>query len=267
MKYASFSRNDYGTSVKMFGRAIPCYSKKQIKAMYPDTPPEIVGEVVEKPKRGFVGEVKISSDKTVRLVASGFHNPLLWSKVGYLPVGDGAFVLLLKSRIPFLAPVFTALVGSLVAACLSIGYLTARPPTVPPLNPLPDKDVSAVPLPDEGGRPDHVEGGLATMVYTRLVELDLSEERFAIHFKNPSYSSHDVSLSLVLLNGEEEILLTHSGLIPSGNGLFELPYYRQASLTPGEYAAKFYVAFYDPLTGERALVESQITDVVLRVSD
>ena len=267
MKYVSFSRSDYGATVKMFGRQIPCYSKKQIRAMFPDSAPEIVGELVEKPKRGFVGEVKLAEDKTAKVVASGFHNPLFWSKVGYLQVGDGTFVLLLKSRLPFLAPLFTACAGGIVAACLMIGYLTAKPPVIPPINPLPDKDLSAVPLPDEGGRPDDVEGGLATMVYTRLVELDPKEGRFEIHFKNPSYSSHGVSLSLILINGEEEVLLSQSGLIPPGNGLFELPFHGQVTLTPGEYAAKYYVAFYDPLTGERALVESQITNVVIRVSE
>jgi len=63
-----------------------------------------------------------------------------------------------------------------------------------------------------------------------------------------------------------EYSVARSGLIPAGNGLYQMTLAEDApALKEGMYTCMYRVRYYHPITGVRAIVESEITDVVMTV--
>ena len=254
-------------ALELFGGHISCYSQKKFKRLYPYKAPEIVGELVKKPKGDIVGKLALDEDVAVKLSACGTHSRLLYSKAGYVCVGEDQYVVLLKSRLPILLWFFG--LGVAICALLVVLWLLAQngPPVINPDNPLPSQDPNVQTLPNEGKRPELDGGGSVSMIYTLKAELTLADGKIRMHFKNPTDSTHDVVLELYLITTEQEIRIAQSGRIPAGTGLFELTFDQKAAvLSEGQYTAKYKVNYYDPDTGERDLIVSDINDVDLKVS-
>ena len=69
-----------------------------------------------------------------------------------------------------------------------------------------------------------------------------------------------------MIDGEDEILIAKSGLVKPGFGLEELDFDRESAiLQEGSYDAKYKLLYYDETTTEKALVETDLPDVDLKV--
>lgn len=279
-------RNDYDKRVRIQGENILCYSESRLKSVLPELDRSQVYEArsyseAEKkpPKKGgpskyqkqTVGEMQIGT-QAIGVSSPATHHNLLYKKVGYVCMEDGSCVALCVSRIPFYA-ILVTLVAVLVTLIIILFSLLGgkEPPVViDPDHPLPPIDEEIVP---ETGGSDETErqspegGGSVSMIYTLSAKVSLSTGEIEIHFKNPKASNHSVAMQFYIVSGGEEYLVAESGLIPAGNGLYTLKMSENAPmLTEGKYEGLYRVMYYDPVTGVRAHVQSDITDVSVTVS-
>ena len=111
------------------------------------------------------------------------------------------------------------------------------------------------------------DGGSVSMIYTLNAGYASGGDKVNIYFKNPSRSDHDVVLEFYAVGTENErVLMARSVRIPAGTGLEIMTLEDSApDLQPGSYRGLYRVLFYDTTTGERALITSEITDVVITV--
>lgn len=266
MAYNIWQKLDYDNEVKIYGEEIECYSPKKMKELYPNKDYKVVGEVRAQNKKEAIERIGIG-DKARKVAEPDAFNKILNKVVGYVAVGQDEYVALLQSRVLFLILLFGFGVGILLIALLM--WLLLRPDVINPDNPMPEPDQYIETLPDDSGEtaPPRNGGGSVSMVYMLEAELSLSTGEISMYFQNPGDSNHDVTLSLYIVSGDQEILIATSGRLPAGSGLYTMEFDQgSAKLSEGQYAALYRVAYYNPETGERALVESDITDVTLSVT-
>lgn len=160
----------------------------------------------------------------------------------------------LKWLIPLLLLITIASVAITVATLLKPSTVQApdfAPQTV---------DDNADKMEDEDG--DKMEtqegGGAISLTYSTQVEVDLEDGQAHILFQNPTRSTQDVVLQLVVGEGDQETLVAQSQLIPAGYSLDNLELEEPVLLTQGGYEGEFRVLCYDPDSGEKAVVNTVI---------
>lgn len=99
-------------------------------------------------------------------------------------------------------------------------------------------------------------GGRVSLMYSDEVTVDLSEQKVQLMFANPTRSSHDVILQIVVRNR----ILVQSGLLVAGTKVQVLDLSEGAAekLKIGGYDGAFVLYYYDQQTGERAIVNTEI---------
>ena len=110
---------------------------------------------------------------------------------------------------------------------------------------------------DTGDKLDKPEGGgSVSLTYSNLVNIDLGEMHASLLFANPGKSNQDMVLQLVI---QDTVILQTGRLIP-GNQITKLNMTADATamLAPGGYEGEFLVSYYDPSTGEKAIVNTRI---------
>lgn len=140
-------------------------------------------------------------------------------------------------------------------------YLLARGGSGKALDYAPQKiDTAAVQMEDSGEKLSAPEGGGAvSLTYSTDVLLNLQEKKAQILFENPSKSTQDMVLQLLVTgkDGEEEVL-AQSDLIPAGYRLEELLLPGDLTLSSGSYEGLFRVLYYDAKSGEKAVLNTEI---------
>lgn len=99
-------------------------------------------------------------------------------------------------------------------------------------------------------------GGAVSLTYSVDVSVSLSEETVSLYFGNPSRSTENIVLQLMI----QDTVIMQSGLIEPGSQVSTLSLLAGAAehLEPGGYDGKFVVLYYDPETGARAIVTTEI---------
>lgn len=261
---------EYDKRLKIKGQDFLGFSKKAIKKYYDGKNYAIIGEVKkEKPDKD--SDLFIIGDEQYAVKQYGSHSALFNRKAGYVCVGGDSYIAILKSRIPFLILLFGLLAGIGVGIALLINMLTGNDvPVLAPDHPLPDVDSNIQDIEDDNSGAPNANisegGGSVSMIYSLECNIDLTDSSIDILFKNPSKSNHDVALELYIEKNDERVLIAQSGRIPAGNMLRDMDLMPDtAILTEGVYEGVYKVIYYNPQTGERALVESDITDVEVTV--
>lgn len=275
IQFQLFSLEDPDKIIKIDTADFKCYSKKKMKSIYDDEDDySIVGETKGNNKKREIGRILIGDNKKEFIVSKvGKNSPFFYGTAGYIKVGNDEYVQVLMFRWFFIVTFFVLSIAilSLITAVL-INLLKPKGPTM--LQPMPPKDESIVKIDtnEEGGSGKKVEsesgGGSVSMIYTLSARLSLSTGEIGMYFKNPTDSNHDVVLQLCICSGGSEYKIAESGLISAGYGLYTMTYDAPlVDLFEGDYEALYRVLYYNPETGEKALVESVISDVVLTVSE
>lgn len=120
---------------------------------------------------------------------------------------------------------------------------------------------------DPGGVLETSEGGAGVnLTYTATATVDLSDGIVKLYYANPSRSTQDMVVTLVLEN-ENNLVICRSQKITPGNQLKQLPLNEAAKefLSVGGYNAKYVVGCYNPDSGEKAIVELEGSGVVVTV--
>ncbi len=107
-------------------------------------------------------------------------------------------------------------------------------------------------------------GGAVSLTYSKAVNIDLSDKKVTLLFANPSKSTHDIVLQLVIKN----TVVMQSGTLSPGNKVTKLDILKGTEnlLQAGEYESKFVVSYFDRQSGEAAKVNTEIP-VTVTVAD
>lgn len=288
-------KTDYDKRVKLGEGYVFCYSKKKMKELYPEGEGySLAGEArlgtgqtqdkfdekqrkrLEKLKESGKADKEKTTLKTgdlrvgghvLGIYPQGTNAEFLSKSDGFVAVGENSFVTLHSSRVPFLAAV-AGICAAIVAAIIIIVMLLSNPPV--PDNPLPVIDPNLTPIEDDTSEKVSSEdgGGSVSLIYTKNADVNLATETAKIYYKNPNSSNHDVVIELYIVSNGEHYFLGKSGLIPAGNALFELSIAdREVELKAGEYEGLYRLSFYNPETGERAVVDSNIAGITVMVTE
>lgn len=150
---------------------------------------------------------------------------------------------------------------TVAALCVTIWALFFREPSVVLTPDYAPEESEANQTPIEGDNTDdkmEVEdgGGAVSLTYSNKVTIKLSEEKATLMFANPGKSTQDMVVQIVI---QDEIIV-QSGRLTPGNQVTVLDLLDGAAkkLMAGQYSGKFVVLYYDPDTGERAIVNTEI---------
>ena len=275
-------KQDYDKRIFLGGEFLFGYSEKKMRSLYPEKNYTVVGEAKsakelnrrnlkqqEKKKERRIGQLHVN-EKELDLFPRGEHNSILHKREGYICVGEHTFVEVHSSRIPFLVTLLTLLAMIAVATVLIIGLLSnPKPPVINPDHPLPDIDPDIEVLPDDDEKVNSEGGGgFVSMVYTKDVTVSLSTNKAKIFYQNPNKSNHSVVLELYLVSSDTEYFLGRTGLIPAGNAIYQIDVTeRDANIRAGIYTGLYRTFYYDPITGERAALSSDITQIKVSVTE
>ena len=271
MIYRHLTRTDYDQTLKVEGTRIECYSQKMMDKLYPNGGYTILGETKRKNKKDEIAIFNIWRSKYI--VSKLEHNSkYIFRKAGFVCVGPDQYIVVLKNRFAFLFWLLGMGAGLGLAILLLWLSLNSNkePVIINPDHPLPSEDPYASTLPaqeDTGEKAESNGGGSVSMIYQLNADVTLSTGQVSIYFRNPSASNHDIKLVLYALSEGEEYPLAQSGLLKAGNGLERMDLIEGAAqLQPGTYSGKYKLFYYDSLTGEKALVEPEIADLVITVN-
>ena len=99
-------------------------------------------------------------------------------------------------------------------------------------------------------------GGAVSLTYSTQVTVTLADGKASVYFANPSKSNQDIVLQLVV----QDVILAQSGKLSPGKQLDTLELLENAAsrLQPAGYQGQFVVLFYQPDTGEKTIVNTEI---------
>lgn len=149
---------------------------------------------------------------------------------------------------------------TLVASSVAIWALFFRESEVilaPDYAPL-ETEANAQTIPGDNG--DKIEsdegGGSVSLSYSNQVSIDLSDRKAQLMFANPGKSNQDM---LIQITVQDQVLVQSGRLTPSHQVLYlDLLEDAADKLTPGGYDGKFQIFYYDPISGEKAVVNTEI---------
>lgn len=107
-------------------------------------------------------------------------------------------------------------------------------------------------------------GGAVGLTYSNVVTVDLSDKTVTLFFQNPGRSRSDMVLQIVV----QDQVLAQSDLLLPGKQLRNLPLNETvvSMLQQGGYKGIFLVSFYDPETGEKANLDTQV-EITVNVTE
>ncbi len=136
---------------------------------------------------------------------------------------------------------------------------TDNPGVLTPDYPLPPVDSGAEDIVgDDSEKLESPEGGGAVgLIYKVDAELNLSTGKITFLFGNPTRSNQNIVVSISV----QDTIIARSGVLEPGKQVTKLDLSEEArtKLTqPGVYEGKFKIDNYNPLTGEKAVVDVEI---------
>lgn len=99
-------------------------------------------------------------------------------------------------------------------------------------------------------------GGAVSLTYSKDVTVSLSDKTAGLLFANPGKSNQDMVVQLII----QDTVIVQSGTLKPGSQVTTLNLLDGAeqTLSEGTYEGKFNILFYDPDTGEKAIVNTEI---------
>lgn len=146
---------------------------------------------------------------------------------------------------------------SILVTVWALFFRNSTPVLSPDYAPV-EEEVNAQPIGDDDSEKLEAEegGGAVNLTYSNEVTIDLSDKLASLLFANPSKSIQDMVVQIVI----DDTVIVQSGTLKPGNQVANLNLLDGAEkqLQPGGYDGKFAVFYYDPDSGEKAVVNTQI---------
>ncbi len=246
--YEAENRDNYGKTVGYGdGISIDCYSKKQMKNIFPKGNFHVVGEYApgsnrnEKDAEDYA--VLRYMDRELALKEKGKRSGILYSRSGYVACKGlpNSFVALLKNRLALLL-LLLILAAALIAGGVMLLNSLASEGTGGPGGLELDEDAvnweGTLP-PSEGGNSGE-EDGIRIPGYKSMA-IEANSREVSVNLVNPEGNQCYFVISIAL-NGTDEVIY-ESKLIPPGKGLYKITLTRP--LAPGTYDAQIRYEAYD----------------------
>ena len=231
-------RKNYGARYQSGGHQIKCYTKKQMKSLYPDGGYKVLAEHAAGSRQQPTGMLDCGARRP--LYAYKSHSRLLYREYGYVAVGEDSYVVLLKNA---LAP-RTAIAAACVAVIAGAAFLALALTSPKEAANFPEEPVAAgkqLEL-EEGaveweGEQSHDTGDSSTIPNIAIpgyksITVEANKKDVKVNFQNPEGNPCYFEISLLLADGTE---LYKSKMIKPGKGLYEIKL--NQPLEPGEYDA------------------------------
>lgn len=159
-----------------------------------------------------------------------------------------------KILIPVLLLITLIAIGVTIWALF---FRNTAPVLAPDYAPV-EEEANAEPIGDDDSEKMEAEegGGAVSLTYSTEVTIDLSDKAASLVFANPSKSVQDMVVQIVI----DDTVIVQSGTLKPGNQVTTLDLLdgAESQLQPGGYDGKFVVFYYDPDTGEKAVVNTEI---------
>jgi len=156
--------------------------------------------------------------------------------------------------------IFALMLITLTAVAVTVWALFFRTPDVhlaPDYAPV-DTEQHAQPIPGDQGEQTQAQpgSGSVSLTYSNEVVIDLNSGLAELLFANPGRSNQDMVLQIVI----QGTVILQSGRITPGNQVTQLELSADAAqlLSSGGYEGSFLVFYYDPVSGEKAIVNTEI---------
>ena len=156
--------------------------------------------------------------------------------------------------------IYILLLITVAAVAVTVWALFFREPDVrlaPDYAPV-ETERHARPIPDDCEQSAQAQpgSGSVSLTYSNEVFVDLGNASVELLFANPGRSNQDMVLQIVI---RDQVIL-QSGRIEPGNQIAQLDLGADgaAMLSPGGYEGCFRVFYYDPVSGEKAIVSTEI---------
>ena len=156
--------------------------------------------------------------------------------------------------------IYALLLITVIAVAVTVWALFFRTPDVhlvPDYAPVAAEQF-AQPIPgDNGQRKDAEPGsGSVSLTYSNEVSIDLSRGKAELVFANPGRSNQDMVLQIVI----QDRVILQSGRLTPGNQVTQLELFDDAvkMLSPGGYEGVILVFYYDQISGEKAMINTEI---------
>ena len=231
-------RKNYGGGYEINGEPVRCYTKKQVKSLYPEKDYKTIAEYVPNTKKKTIGSL-LFNKMDLALSTFGSHSRLLYREKGYVSIEEeeDGFVVLLKNAVLTRAIVLAVCLGLITGGIVLAQNMDKL------LRTIPDEDIAAgsrgldleegavdwegVQSRDTGG----VTTGIAIPGY-KSITIDADTTKAEVNFVNPEGNPCYFIISLLLDDGT---VLYQSKMVEPGKGLYEITLSRP--LEPGEYGA------------------------------
>ncbi|MBR2587775.1 MAG: hypothetical protein IKD77_01035 [Bacilli bacterium] len=260
------AKNDYDTTIKINDRDVRCYSKKKIKELSPDGNYKIIGETFEKNKKRKEDIIKLANKELV-VSKYGENSKVIYKRKGYFEVEENEYIVYIKSRLAFLLILFFILLAIVIFIYTGIKIYTSIPSVVPDY-PLPPEDEQSTVIEDDNTKKTTSKdgGGSVRVRLSNIAKVDLNTGNIEMAYQNPSQSNQDSVITLVLISEDNEYIIARSGLIKSGKQITNLKLINNVvKLSEGVYRGKYIIDHYNPTTGEKALTNSNFSNVEIQV--
>lgn len=147
-----------------------------------------------------------------------------------------------------------------IAVCVSVWALFFYEPKVAlaPDYALQETEPNQQPIKNENDKKMETTagGGAVSLRYSDKVTMDLSDKKVILNFANPGKSTQDMILQIMI----QDQIIVQSGRITPGNKVDTLLLLDDAikKLSSGGYEGKYIVYYYEPKTGEKSVVNTEI---------
>lgn len=262
----ALNRDDYDMKYSVNETAIRCYSKSGLKKQYPKGNYYIVGETFEHNQKEKIATIMLGG-KILPVSDLGSNFKPFFKRTGYIEVGENAYLALLKNQ-----KVFTLLCSGLLSGILAMVVILAvlwfTAPTNKPDFLLPPEDVQAADIEnDHSQKKKATGGGAVSLNYSLDAQVDLLSKQVSILLQNPNASNKDMTVTLYIQTGDDALSIAHSGLVKAGKELRTMSLNLDGiALQSGIYKGYFILDFYDPASGDKALMNSKIDHVKITVN-
>ena len=101
-------------------------------------------------------------------------------------------------------------------------------------------------------------GGAVSIAFAKEVSVNLERKEVGLFFQNPSKSTQDIVLQIIVDSDEQEVVIAQSEKIPVGYEIDSLQLLDNVKMSQGLYQGKLGLSFYDPKDGKLAIVNTAI---------
>ncbi len=157
-----------------------------------------------------------------------------------------------------LLPLLLITISAIGVSIWAVFFRDASPPLAPDYAPQTVEE-NATPIENEKNK-DKLDapkgGGAVNITYSNELSLGLSEKRATLHYANPTRSTQDVVVQIII----KDTVVAQSGRITPGNQINTLELLPDADqqLSAGGYDGKLTALFYNVETGEKAMLNADL---------